>query len=169
MLDFRQDVPIPSREPTVPAEAESVFARLTSHIPPAQFSRYTLVGIWNTVFGYGAYAGLTALFTPRVAHGYILAAVVSSFFGITVAFLAYKWFVFKTKGNYLREWLRCFVVYGSTTLIGIVLLPLLVFACRRFVGLEASAPYVGGAAITGLTVIVSFLGHRHFSFAGSRR
>ena len=33
---------------------------------------------------------------------------------ITVAFLGYKWFVFRTRGNYLVEWIRCFGVYGSS-------------------------------------------------------
>lgn len=164
MLDFRHHVPTLSRDPSVPREQQSLFSRLTSHIPPGQFSRYTLVGIWNTIFGYGTYAGLTALFTPRVPHGYILAAVFSSLIGISVAFLGYKWFVFKTKGNYLREWLRCHVVYGTAAVIGILVLPLFVYGFRRFVGLDASAPYVAGATVTGLNVIVSFLGHRHFSF-----
>ena len=168
MLDFRH-VPTPSREPTVPTEPRSPFARVTSHIPPAQFRRYTFVGIWNTIFGYGSYAALTALFMPRMAHGYLAAAGLSSFVSISVAFLGYKWFVFKTKGNYLREWLRCHVVYGATALIGIVVLPAFVYGFHRFVGLGASAPYVAGATVTGLNVIISFLGHRHFSFAGSHR
>ena len=157
-------MPTPSREPTVPTEARSLFAKLTSHIPPAQFSRYTLVGIWNTIFGYGSYAALTALFMPRIAHGYLAAAVLSSLVSINVAFLGYKWFVFKTKGNYMREWFRCHVVYGTAAVIGIAVLPVFVYSYRRFVGLEASAPYIAGATVTGLNVIVSFLGHRHFSF-----
>ena len=144
-------------------ESRNLFARLTSHIP--QFSRYTLVGIFNTIFGYGLYAGLTAILMPRVAHGYLVAAVLASVIAISVAFLGYKWFVFKTRGNYLREWLRCHVVYGTTTLIGLVLLPAVVFAFRKFVGLDAAAPYVGGATVTGVNVIISFLGHRNFSFA----
>src|SRR4051812_2347334 len=128
MLDFRNDVRTVSREPGVPSDRMGTFERLTSHIPPAQLSRYTLVGIWNTIFGYALYAGLTAFFTPHIAHAYILAAVVGSFVSITVAFLGYKWFVFKTKGDYLREWVRCVIVYGTTTLIGVLLLPLVVFA-----------------------------------------
>jgi putative flippase GtrA len=168
MLDFRRDVPIPSREPKLPAEAKSVFARLTSHIPPAQFSKYTLVGIWNTLFGYGSYAALTAVFTRRMPHGYILAAVVSGLVNISLAFLGYKWFVFKTKGNYLREWLRCHVVYGTTALIGILVLPAFVYGYQRFVGLSGSAPYIAGATVTGLNVIISFFGHRNFSFAGAK-
>lgn len=164
VVDFREDVPTSLREPTVPTEQRSLFARLTSHIPPAQFSRYTLVGIWNTIFGYGSYAALTALFMPRMAHGYLVAAVLSGLVSISVAFLGYKWFVFKTKGNYLREWLRCHVVYGTAAAIGVIVLPAFVYGFKRFVGLEASAPYVAGATVTGLNVIVSFLGHRNFSF-----
>lgn len=166
MVDFRH-VPTLSREPMVTEGKRSIFARLTSHVPGAQFSRYTLVGIWNTLFGYGSYAGLTALFTPRVPHGYILAAIIAGLVSISVAFLGYKWFVFKTKGNYLREWLRCHVVYGTTTLIGIAVLPAFVYGYHRFAGLTTSAPYVAGASVTALNVIVSFLGHRNFSFRHS--
>ena len=164
VLNCRHNVPNLWREPTVPTEQQTLFARLTSHIPPAQFSRYTLVGIWNTIFGYGSYAALTALLMPRMTHGYLVAAVLSSLVSISVAFLGYKWLVFKTRGNYLREWLRCHVVYGTAALIGIIVLPAFVYGYHRLVGLEASAPYVAGATVTGLNVIVSFLGHRHFSF-----
>jgi len=162
MLDFRSGARILSREPIVPTESRTLFAKLSSHVP--QFSRYTLVGIVNTVFGYGLYAALTGFFMPRVAHGYLVAAIVASPIAISVAFLGYKWFVFKTKGNYLREWMRCNVVYGTTTLIGIMLLPVFVFGFRKSLGLDAAAPYVAGATVTGLNVIISFLGHRNFSF-----
>ena len=145
-----------------------VLAKLTSHIPSAQFSRYLLVGLWNTAFGYGTYAGFTALLTPHVPHAYVVASVVANLLTITVAFLAYKWFVFKTKGNYLREWLRCMAVYGGAALLGTLLLPVLVFALRHLTRFDASAPYIAGAALLGLSAIISFLGHKNFSFAGSR-
>jgi len=164
VLDCRHHVPTPSQEPTAAAQQQTLFGRLTSHIPPAQFSRYTLVGIWNTIFGFGSYAGLTALFMPRTAHGYLVAALVSGLISISVAFLGYKWFVFKTRGNYLREWLRCHVVYGTAAVVGIAVLPAFVYGFKKLFGLDASAPYVAGATVTGLNVIVSFLGHRNFSF-----
>ena len=168
MLDCPSEVPTLSQDPQMPTQQPSLFARLTSHVPPGQFSRYTLVGIWNTIFGYGSYAALTALFMRRMSHGHLVAAVVSGLVSISVAFLGYKWFVFKTKGNYLREWLRCHVVYGTTAIIGIAVLPVFVYTFRRVLGLEASAPYVAGATVTCLNVVISFLGHRHFSFAGRK-
>lgn len=138
--------------------------RLTSHIPPEQFGRYMLVGLWNTLFGYGAYALLTALLAPVVPHSYIPASIFAAPLNMTVAYLGYKWFVFKTHGNYLREWSRCIVVYGSAMVLGIIMLPLVVFLIRMSTGLDRSAPYIAGALLMGFTVIYSFLGHKNFSF-----
>lgn len=161
-----------------------------SHIrqtpPSGQFIRYLLVGGWNTAFGYATYAVLTWVFSRHVAHGYMYAAVLGSLVTISVAFFGYKWFVFKTKGNYLREWLRCFMVYGAASLPNLLLLPVvvnvLIYFCRVSPGAKAdhtarfqftaeymsstflTAPYIGGVILTAGTVIFSFFGHRHFSF-----
>jgi putative flippase GtrA len=148
--------------------------------------RYLLVGLWNTAFGYLTYAVLTWVLSRHVAFGYMYAAVLSNFIAISVAFLGYKWFVFKTHGNYLREWLRCFVVYGAAALPGLLLLPLVVnalinifhvpsggksgaaahfqFSAQYLHSTFLTAPYIGGAILTAGTVIFSFFGHRHFSF-----
>ena len=142
-------------------------AKLTSHIPPGQFGRYLAVGVFNTLFGYSTYVILTAVLTPHVPHAYILAGVLSSVLNITIAFLNYKWFVFKTKGNYLREWLRCLLVYSGGIALAPVLLPMTVFAIRHLTRADASAPYIAGALLMGVGVIVSFLGHKNFSFGSS--
>ncbi len=160
-----------SRDETATARLLQVgwIRRLTSHIPPRQFGRYLGVGAFNALFGYGAYAALTAAFTPRVPHGYVFASIIAAPLNITVAFLGYKWFVFKTHGNYLREWSRCFVVYGGSMAIGVALLPGVVFLVRLIAGLDRAAPYVGGALLMGFGAIYSFLGHKHFSFRPRRK
>jgi len=145
----------------------SRIAGLGAHIPPQLFGRYLLVGTWNTLFGYGSYAGLTALFSPLVPHSYMFACVLSSLLNITVSFLGYKWFVFKTQGNYLREWARCVVVYSGTIVIGVILLPILVLTIRRSTPFVHAAPYIAGAILLGISVIYSFLGHKKFSFRAS--
>lgn len=137
---------------------------LTNHIPPGQFARYLMVGATNTVVGYGSFALLTALLAPVISNSYILASVLSSVLNITFAFLNYKWFVFKTKGNYLREWLRCITVYGSGMVFGTMLLPVIVFVLHRLFHIGSGAPYLAGGILTCVTVIYSFLGHRKFSF-----
>jgi glycosyltransferase involved in cell wall biosynthesis len=139
-------------------------AQLTSHIPPGQFTRYLIVGVWNTFFGYSLYALFTALLTPRLRFAYIYASAFSNLIAITVAYFGYKFFVFKTKGNYLVEWFRCILVYGSGMLPGLVLLPLLVGGLHYFLHLDRSAPYVAGAILLATGTIYSFFGHKHFSF-----
>jgi putative flippase GtrA len=137
---------------------------LTKHIPPGQLARYLVVGAWNTLFGYGAYALFTALLAPLVPHSYVVALVLSSLLNITVSYLGYKWFVFKTKGNYLREWMRCVAVYSSGIALGACLLPIVVYILRHGTRFQAAAPYLGGALLTGFGVLYNFLGHKKFSF-----
>src|SRR5258708_25244833 len=137
---------------------------ILSHIPAGQFGGYLLVGAWNTLFGYGAFAAFTALLDPHMQYGYLLAAAASSSLSTTQAFLLYKWFVFKTQGNYWREWLRCMAVYGSSILLNLILLPLIVLAIRYTTRYDRQAPYIAGALLTGFGVIYSFVGHKKFSF-----
>ena len=137
---------------------------LTRHIPPGQFGRYLLVGAWNTLFGYGPYAFFTAILSPIIPHGYIAASVISSLLNISVSYLGYKWFVFKTKGNYLREWIRCVGVYSGGILFGVLALPVLVLVIRRNTRFVTQAPYIAGAILTVFMVVYSFLGHKKFSF-----
>ena len=123
-----------------------------------------MVGVWNTIFGYSLYALFTALLMPRVRFGYIYASIASNLLAITVAYFCYKFFIFKTQGNYLLEWSRCILVYGSAMLPGLVLLPLLVEGLHAGFHAGKSAPYIAGALLTGLTAVYSFLGHKNFSF-----
>src|ERR1022692_336084 len=134
------------------------------HLPPAQFGRYLLVGAWDTVFGYGSYAFFTAILSPMIPHSYIAACVISSLLNISVSYLGYKFFVFKTKGNYLREWLRCVAVYSGGILFGVLTLPLLVALIRHNTRFFAQAPYIAGAILTAFMVAYSFVGHKRFSF-----
>ena len=153
-------------QPQAPAVERPRFAALAKHFPPGQFGRYLLVGAANTLFGYGTFALLVAILDPVVPHGYILASVISSLVNITVSYLNYKWFVFKTKGNYLREWARCVVVYSSAIAIKVLLLPVVVFAIRRWTSYYTAAPYIAGAVLIGCTTVYSFVGHKRFSFRG---
>ena len=133
-----------------------------------QFARYLLVGGFNTLFGYGMFALLTWIFRCLGTYAYMLAAVISNVLAISVAFLGYKWFVFRTHGNYLVEWLRCFVVYGGNALIGLAALPILVAILRRALYKPDQAPYLAGAILTATAIIVSFFGHKKFSFRPKR-
>lgn len=143
---------------------------LLSHIPQGQFGRYLLVGFGNTVVGYSTYAAFTWLLQPMFPNVYyrvMVAQATASFLTITIAFLAYKWLVFKTRGNYLREWLKCFAVYGSNNLLNLALLPIFVVFIRRVSHFERQAPFIAGALLIGFGVVYNFWGHKNFSFRTS--
>jgi len=126
--------------------------------------RYVLVGGFNTLFGYGVFVLLNWSFRGLGAYSYMYAAVLSNFIAITVAFLGYKWFVFRTRGNYLREWSRCFGVYGTSSPIGLAGLPILVTILRRHLHNPAQASYIAAAILMIVTVVFSFAGHKNISF-----
>jgi putative flippase GtrA len=57
------------------------------------------------------------------------------------------------------------VVYGGTSLIGFLLLPVLMAALNLFVSPLDAVPYLAGAILTAGTVVVSFFGHKRYTFA----
>lgn len=130
------------------------------------FSKYLLVGVWNTVFGFVAYSFLTYLFTRNYEQGYFFAAVISYALGVTHSYLTYKFFVFKTRGNYLAEYIKCWSVYLLGYLGYLMFLPLSV-ECIKFI-LSSSylflAPYIGGLVANGIVVLISYFGHKELTF-----
>jgi putative flippase GtrA len=132
--------------------------------PVGQFVRYIVVGGFNTVFGYALFALLTWSFKGLGPYNYMYAAVLGNVIAISVAFLGYKWFVFRTRGNYLIEWMRCFGVYGGSALISLAGLPILVPILRHVLQRPGQAPYIAGALLMMVTVLFSFFGHKNFSF-----
>jgi putative flippase GtrA len=116
---------------------------------------YLLVGIWNTIFGYAAFAAL--YFLLRGYLHYMILFVISTLLSITNAYLAYKLFVFKTKGHYWREYSRFYAVYGGALALNLALLPLVVVTFHL-------SPVIAQAGLSFITVIFSYFGHKNFSF-----
>lgn len=116
---------------------------------------YLLVGGWNTVFGYLAFLALYYLLSARM-H-YMILLVISGILSITNAYVGYKVFVFRTKGNYLKEYLRFYIVYGGAMALNFVLLPVAVEIFRL-------SPPIAQGGLTFINVIFSYFGHKNFSF-----
>lgn len=133
-------------------------ARTTS-----EFARYVAVGLFNTVSGYSLFALANWSFRG-LAYSYMYAAAVSNLVAITFAFLAYKWFVFKTHGNYLAEWLKCLSVYGTSVIAGLICLPFLVALLRGHLTHPEAASYLAAAILTIFTMVFSFFAHKNISF-----
>ncbi|MDP3588628.1 MAG: GtrA family protein [Sulfuricurvum sp.] len=117
--------------------------------------RYLIIGGWNTVFGYGAFAALYFWFADSIHYLVILS--ISYILSITNAYIGYKLFVFRTKGNIFREYLRFYVVYGVSFLFNMAALPL-------FVEILNLNMYVSQAVVTIITILGSYMLHKNFSF-----
>ena len=188
-------VPIPG-DPFIP---KARLQRLVNLFPAGQFFRYLCMGVFNTVFGYVSFAvTLTLLNAILPAHllylTVILASVLPTPLNITVAYFGYKFLVFRTKGNYLGEWLKCFAVYGTGMIPALVALSALTrflqsvihshaaslhvvlnFMERHLSGRplaflqhiatgKATAGYIAGAVVIGVSTIYSFVGHKKITF-----
>jgi len=129
-----------------------------------EFLRFVAVGAWNTVFGYGTFAAFNWLLTGHAPYPYLVANVLANVVAISVAFMLYKRVVFRARGNTLREFLRVNMVYLATAAAGLLALPWAVKLAALTVP-EAAAPYVGQAMLVPVATLVSYLGHRHYSFA----
>jgi len=188
-------VPIP-QDPFIPMRRLQWLVNL---FPAGQFVRYLCVGVCNTIFGYAAYVVLLTLLNAALPARWlyltvILASVLSTPLSITFAYFGYKLFVFRTQGNYLREWLKCFAVYGTGMIPGLVALS----ALTRFLQAEfhlhsvllhiwltaverhlsgrpltlvlyiangkAMAGYIAGAIVIAVSTIYSFVGHKKITF-----
>lgn len=126
-------------------------------LSPQQYEvlAYLATGCWNTLFGLGLYTFVYWLW-GNLVH-YMVLAVLVNIAAITNAFLCYKLFVFRTKGNWLKEYLKCYIVYGGGTLAGMGLLYILV----SFFKLN---PVFANFLSTAVVVVASYFGHKYFSF-----
>lgn len=120
--------------------------------------RYLLVGIWNTVFGY--FIGVLTLKLLGDTFHTVGATVVANVISITMSFLTYKTLVFRSKGSWVREYLRAYLVYGLTAILNIFLIWILVdfFVVNIWIAQFYSI---------SITIFVSYLGHKCYTFRKS--
>ncbi len=149
--------------------AHGPFAALRRVLPSGEVIRFLMVGGFNTVFGIAlAYAFIhpVEFFFPRLPRAAVttIANYAALPIGITVAFLAYKWFVFRTQGNYLKEWLKVFAVYGVSLPFPAVVIPV---ATSLFQAMHLAPRLVSLLALianSGVIACYSYFAHKKFSF-----
>lgn len=117
--------------------------------------RYLIVGGLNTAFGYFATVGL--YYALRSQLHIVVIGVIANVVCITVSFMTYKLFVFSSRGSWWYEYLRCYVVYGGSALIGIAGLWLLV----NVLGIPF---WIAQGLLMVISVVISFAGHDRFTF-----
>jgi putative flippase GtrA len=193
-------VPIP-QDPFIPKRR---LQRLVDLFPAGQFVRYLCLGVFNTLFGYISFAVtltlLNALLPARLLYVTVmLASILPTPLNITLAYFGYKFLVFRTKGNYLGEWLKCFAVYGTGMIPGLVALSALTRFLQAMIHSHAAslhvflstvernlsgrplaflqhiatgkavAGYIAGAVVIGVSTVYSFVGHKKITFRAKER
>lgn len=138
--------------------------------------RFLCVGAINTAFGYGLFLALVSLTptaidavaaqglgTPRwLSDNYFLASQWAAWI-LSVPFGAWTLgaFVFRRTGAFLPAMLRAYAVYLPGTLVNSVAL----WVAVRVLGMS---PQVGQLLALTIAVVLSYLGHKHFTFRAPR-
>ena len=117
--------------------------------------RYLIAGAWNTFFGYSLGVLLFLALTEKLNTAII--ALIANFFAILMAFTTYKLFIFRSKGNWRREFIRACTVYGNMALASIGLIWFLVDILKLNIWLSQALTLV-------LTVFISYFLHKRFTF-----
>lgn len=122
---------------------------------------FLLVGGLNTVIGGLWFLLFDYLIGPRWGgFGHYPALALTYVASILCAFVLYRRFVFRVRGNVVRDLARFSTVYISAFAINLVLLALLVHGLSWH-------PFLSQCLITFVTTVLSWFGHHHFSFKRS--
>lgn len=126
---------------------------------------FLLVGAINTIVGFAVFV----VCSETVGHfvderfgkvaGSLVTVAITQVLNPLFAFAMHRRFVFRVRGHVLRDLVRFESVYLTALGISIVALPVLV-------GLGMNR-ILAGAIIMASTIVLSYLGHRHFSFRRS--
>jgi len=151
-----------------PAETKGVIAKTGRRLAQMQSVRFLVVGGFNTVFGVAdSFVLLKLLLWLRPDEPKTMATVamaVSSIINIAFSFLTYKWFVFRTRGNYLKEYLRSLTIYLPSLALNTFLVAPLSALLKRWTGREHASVYAAMGIILAATIVFSFFGHKRVTF-----
>ena len=117
--------------------------------------RFLFWGLINTFTGFLFFVILYWAIGKQL--GSFVAVIGSYLLGSLVSFANFKYFVFKVKGHLVIDYLRFIVVYLPSLAINLIVLPFLLRA-------TTINPYLAQAITLSILSILSYLGHKYFSF-----
>ncbi len=125
--------------------------------------KFVLVGIWNTIFGYGIFCLFDTffawLFSAR-SVAYMCAMVLAQILAVINAYIGHKYITFKSEAKgkaIIAEFFRFSATYVVTFCLSLALLPALV-------EIGHIDPKISAAIIILICMGISYLGHSRFSF-----
>ena len=118
--------------------------------------RFLITGSVNTLISY--LIGIFSYYLLFDKFGFHIMNIVNIFFGVTISFLNFKFFTFKTDLRFIfKEYFRSFFVYGLKILLGSFVLWLLLVQFKLNI-------FISQAVSIFSTVIITFFGHKNFTF-----
>lgn len=116
---------------------------------------FLLVGGLNTLIGFACFVGYQWLLERQL--GYLVVLLCAHVTAVLCAFALYRRFVFRVRGHVWRDLGRFEVVNLGALAFNVVALTLMV-------ELLDAPVLLSQVIITGVTTLISFFGHRGFSF-----
>jgi len=117
--------------------------------------RFLIAGAWNTVFGY--FIGLLIYHILYSLLNIVFVLIISYVVSVTQSFLVYKFFVFKTSGNWLSEYIKCYYLSAVNAIIGIIGVYFLLEKLHI-------AFWIAQGIMLIMTLIFSYLGLKNYIF-----
>ncbi len=117
--------------------------------------RYILVGGFNTLISFVSFYCLYIFLQNKFHYSFIL--ILNFFISVFISFSLLRFFVFKSKGNFLKEYIRCNISYAILLFLNLVLLTVMIDYFKIKVILSQFV-------LTIFIAIVGFVIHKNFSF-----
>jgi putative flippase GtrA len=121
----------------------------------SQQGRYLMIGGVNTGLAY--LISITTYYWLKPFLHLIFIALIINVICITVSFFSQKLFVFRTKGNWIAEYLRCYVVYAGAMVLGIV-------GLWALVDLLHIPFWIAQGSLMFISIAFSYFGHKKYTF-----
>jgi putative flippase GtrA len=118
--------------------------------------RFLIAGGVNTLVGLSIYPILYLILEP-IGVGYIKILLLAQVISITFSFITSKYFVFKTKGNSRKEYIKFFIFYGFYGALNLLCLPF-------FVEVLKITPIISQALFSIAIIVTSYFWHNFITF-----
>ena len=126
---------------------------LPEALPIIQLSKFSFVGILNTIVGYGAF------FIFLTWFNYMVSLIIAHIIGVTHSYVWNKYWTFKSDGIQIKEFVKFNSVYVIVFVVNAIFLIFLVDTLNF-------NPKIGQLLVLPIITIISFTGHKYWSFSG---
>ena len=117
-----------------------------------QVIRYGIVGVINTIVGYGIYYLMLYL-----GYKYTIALTLGSIIGVSCSFMLNKFWTFRSRGKIGKELLRFLIMYGCAYIMNLVMLIFAVEKCQL-------NPKIAQVIILLMITTTTYFGNRIWCF-----